>query len=109
MTPTSRCGSSRVGGDQHGAAVQGAAEHSDGFGHDGVVQRVSRGEQVGAGLAFGLDVLEVEGDPIVLGGDGLRACWREVGGHVGDLIAAMLALAMRPPSRMNAALNASSM
>ena len=56
--------------------VEGAAEAADRLVHDRVVQRVARGEQVGAGQSVGLDVGQVEGDPVVLGGDRARACWR---------------------------------
>ena len=61
--------------------------------------------------SVGLDVLEVEGDAVVVGGDRAVTCWsRTLRGNVGDLVAALLSrLAMRPPSRVNAALKASSM
>ena len=59
--------------DEDGAAVEGAAELADGLVHDGVVQRVTRSEEVGAGEVVRLDVAEVEGDSVVLGGDRARA------------------------------------
>ena len=39
----------------------------------------------------GLDVFEVEGDPVVSGGDRLVLAGPDVGGHVGDLVAAAFA------------------
>ena len=65
---------------------------ADGLVHDRVVKRVPRSEQVGARLAVGLDVREVEGNAVVLGGDRAVLAGADLGGHVGDLVASLLAL-----------------
>ena len=57
------------GRDEDRSLVEGTAEVADGLRHDGVVQWVTRSKQIGAAQVARLDVAQVEGDPVVLGGD----------------------------------------
>ena len=79
-------------GDQDRPAVEGAAELAHGLVHDRVVERVAGSEQVGSSEAFAVDLAELEGDAVVLGGDRSLAGRADLLGHVGDLVAALLAL-----------------
>lgn len=50
------------------------------------MQRATEGEQVGSGVVVRLDVAEVEGNAVVLGGNRSVACRADVLGHVGYLV-----------------------
>ena len=45
-------------------------EAPDGLGHDGVVQGVAGGQEIGPVVVVALNAAEVEGDAVVAGGDG---------------------------------------
>ena len=74
---------------------------------DGVEQWMAGGDQVGGGLTRHAHVFLLEADTFVAAQDGraqpdLAVAGTDVGGDVGHFEAAVLPLARRPPSRVNA-------
>ena len=63
------------------------------------MQRVARGEQVGAGWPSGVDVVGVERHPLVPGGDRTGRGLANAGGDIRHLVAAVLASGDAPAER----------